>query len=631
MSLVCKAILVVTLFYRSVFCLLRKNRTNIDTLLYIKENFHPCIFNFPKSKRMKNVKGIGMRKKWNACLCMTDDRENDKMSKCNPVESVKFYDFSRIYEHFKFNRNDSESEKSGQPGGNGDESCYNMCTEKGVLTNPSKEGTSVEEDMPTKYSIKIVNNLVNNAVDNSVNNKTDTQPSSDSMNNQNNNLLVKDDPNRIQRMKFENTQEYSNIFREKEKKKHVKTYVANIFQKIPKFKDNIKVIKDALLYLKFIEKGNLYLIKNVDSKSVNAEPYVDFTKGKGSKKKGTKKDKIKLELTSIYNNINKEKHTKKRICKECCIKIDLYTKLLSRPLNNIYNLHKNLKKFLHPFQYSLYENAITNFYKEGEISNSLSDVLSNILQVRKLITLTGKTYAGQMKYLKTCRELFKKLNEAIVDLNIILQSGRKWLDLYNSYIKKIRKIKYIDITKPAISIIGCTNVGKSSILNSITNSKSKIADYNFTTKEFNLGHYSFTNENDIFTTQIMDLPGLINRPEQKRNLMEKLSLSSLKNIPSAVIYVFDPSKKDDHKFSSMKAQLDIRYYLRGLFPFRPWIDVITKSDLISWDQINIPKDIKENALFISTEDTNSLLPLRERINEVTFKLTNFLAKHTMES
>ncbi|ANQ06664.1 Uncharacterized protein PCOAH_00011730 [Plasmodium coatneyi] len=612
MIIVCKAILIAaTICYHVAFSLVRQNRIDRNALLYVKEYAPSFSHNFKKEKRVKCVKGIsGGRKKWNAPLRMTNEKEEkesdkNKTDKSTPTESVKFYGFSRIYEHFKLNKSES-----GVGGGD---------------THPSSEAAS--------STAKSVDDNIAENVANSGNGEA-PQPSSDNVKEQNNNLLVKDDPNRIQRMKFEDTQDYSSIFKEKEKKAHVKTYVANIFQKLPKFKDNIKVIKDALLYLKFIEKGNLYLIKNVDKKTVNAEPYVDLDKEGRPKNarsnKGTKKDKIKLELTSIYNNINKEKHMKKRICKECCIKVDLYTKMLSRPLNNIYNVHKNLKKYLHPFQYSLYENAITNYYKDGEASNSLSDVLNNILQVRKLITLTGKTYAGQMKYLKTCREIFSKLNEAIVDLNIILQSGRKWLDIYNSYIKRVRKIKYIDITKPAISIIGCTNVGKSSILNSVTNAKSKVADYNFTTKEFNLGHYSFTNENDVFTTQIMDLPGLINRPEEKRNLMEKLSLSSLKNIPSAVMYIFDPLKKDDHKFSSMKSQVDIRYYLRGLFPFRPWIDVVTKADLITWDEINLPKDIKENALFISTEDTNSLLPLRQRINEVTFKLTDFLAKHTME-
>ncbi|CRG93177.1 GTP-binding protein, putative [Plasmodium gallinaceum] len=595
MNFIIKVIFLVNI-YGIIFCYLKKiNYINNNNLLYFKKNYILKIMKFRKNKYINKNYTI---------LSMTNDGNNENDKK-NPVETVKFFDFTHIYKHYNLDKNNPFYEKKSDEINNNE-------TENEYAKSNNTKNQSVENIQIKEYNSEINSNIETN---------------SDILNNIKSSLLVKDDPNRIERVKFENIYNYSNIFKEKEKKIEVKTYVANVFQKMPKFKDNIKVIKDALLYLKFIEKGNLYLIKNVDKKSLNSEPYDDLSK---KKKKGTKKDKIKLELTSIYNNINKEKHTKKRICKECCIKVDLYTKLLSRPLNNIYYLHKNLKRFLHPFQYSLYENTISNLYNDGEVSNSLNDVLNNILEVRKLITLTGKTYAGQLKYLKTCKEIFNKLNEAIVDINVILQSGRKWLDIYNSFVKKIRKIKYIDITKPSISIIGCTNVGKSSILNSITNSKSKIADYNFTTKEFNLGHYSFSDENDIHTTQIMDLPGLINRPEEKRNLMEKLTLSSLKNLPSAVIYVFDPLKKDDHKYSSIKSQIDIRYYLRGLFPFRPWIDVITKSDLIDFDSVNLPKDIKENSVFISTEKKESLLPLKEKINEVTFKLTTFLNKHTME-
>ncbi|SCA48671.1 GTP-binding protein, putative [Plasmodium ovale] len=618
MKFVFEAIILANVYYSLVFAFLEKKQYTCNQPFFTKNN--------STLKGCKSKRGKRPTRRCDTTLCMLWEEKKSSHDEClqddksqqgsqgSGVESVKFYGFSRIYKHLNLDEEGLARKKKEKEKGNEE-----ICSDTNSLTSnqrvifdavPFGEESNEEKEFPSEKEPYVETNI--NVV-----------------NERKNNLLVKDDPQRIQKVLFENVYDYSSIFKEKEKKVHVKKYVANIFQKMPKFRDNMKVIKDALLYLKFIEKGNLYLIKNVDKKSVNTEPYIDFSNTK--KKKGTKKDKIKLELTSIYNNINKEKHTKKRICKECCIKIDLYTKILTRPLNNIYNMHKNLKKYLHPFQYSLYENATTNMFKDGEASNSLSEVLNNILEVRKLITVTGKTYAGQLKYLKTCREIFKKLNEAIVDLNIILQSGRKWLDLYNSYIKKIRKIKYIDLTKPAISIVGCTNVGKSSILNSITNSKSKIADYNFTTKEFNLGHYSFTNKNDdIITTQIMDLPGLINRKEEKRNLMEKLSLSSLKNIPSGVIYVFDPIKKNDHKFSSLESQIEIRYYLRGLFPFRPWIDVVTKSDLISSDMVNLPKDIKENALFISTENRDSLLPLREKINEVTYKLSNFLSRHVME-
>lgn len=638
----------------------RKNSNNLFRFSrngFLKKYIYRTYFFDRRSK--KQYKSNGGRYKSFEIWSTDDVEKHVERKKKNDTEKLTFYDFSVLYKDLKpiannmgsikeeGEKTNSVEESIGEVENGGKENGDHRRDDKTEIANEIKSKlrskARFELDGKDEKQINVEGGFVNITGDQELG--SEVEASSDSVDRINTTLVVKDDPRRIEKVHFENVYDYSDIFKEKEKRVEVKQYVGNIFQKFPKFKDNVKVIKDALLYLKFIEKGNMYLIKNIDKRTINPEPYDDLTQMK--KKKGTKKDKIKLELASIYNNINKEKHMKKRICKECCIKADLYTKLLSRPLNNINNLHKNLKKFLHPFQYSLYLNTITNMYREGESKYSLKDVLFHIIELRKLITLTGKTYTGQMKYLRTCREIFAKLNETIEDINIILQSGRKWLDMYNSYVKKIRKIKYIDITKPSIAILGCPNVGKSSILNSLTNAKSPIADYSFTTKDFYLGHYSFSDENEIYTTQIMDLPGLLNRSEEKRNIMEQLTLSALKNLPSAVIYVFDPFKKKEHKHSSLKDQIDMRYYLRGLFPFRPWIDVITKYDLMEKDarssdedenmnngeqklkeRIDIPKDIKEDALFISTEIEDSLLPLKEKIHEATYKLTDFINNQT---
>lgn len=39
----------------------------------------------------------------------------------------------------------------------------------------------------------------------------------------------------------------------------------------------------------------------------------------------------------------------------------------------------------------------------------------------------------------------------------------------------------------------------------------------------------------------MDTPGLLDRPEDERNEMEKLTFASLLHLPTAVIFVIDPS------------------------------------------------------------------------------------------
>ena len=79
--------------------------------------------------------------------------------------------------------------------------------------------------------------------------------------------------------------------------------------------------------------------------------------------------------------------------------------------------------------------------------------------------------------------------------------------------------------------------------------------------------------------QIMDSPGLLNRPDCERNEMEALTLASLQHLPTAVVYVMDLSGQSGDACSSIDDQLALRAETRGRFPKRPWVDVLAKWDL----------------------------------------------------
>jgi hypothetical protein len=62
--------------------------------------------------------------------------------------------------------------------------------------------------------------------------------------------------------------------------------------------------------------------------------------------------------------------------------------------------------------------------------------------------------------------------------------------------------------------------------------------------------------------QVMDTPGLLDRPVEERNEMERLTFASLLYLPTAVIYVIDPTGLSGHLSYLLLTHLNDFYIYR---------------------------------------------------------------------
>ncbi|MFC6824012.1 NOG1 family protein [Halopelagius fulvigenes] len=124
--------------------------------------------------------------------------------------------------------------------------------------------------------------------------------------------------------------------------------------------------------------------------------------------------------------------------------------------------------------------------------------------------------------------------------------------------------------EPAIVVAGYPNVGKSSFVNRVTRASNEIARYPFTTRGVQIGHF----ERDRIRYQIIDTPGLLDRPEEERNDIERQAASALKHLADAVIFVVDASEACGYPLES---QLVLRDSVEAQFPV-PVLTVCNKSD-----------------------------------------------------
>jgi len=124
--------------------------------------------------------------------------------------------------------------------------------------------------------------------------------------------------------------------------------------------------------------------------------------------------------------------------------------------------------------------------------------------------------------------------------------------------------------EPAIVVAGYPNVGKSSFVNAVTRATNEIASYPFTTRGVQMGHF----ERDRLRYQIIDTPGLLDRPMADRNEIERQAVSALEHLADAVLFLVDPSGDCGYP---LDAQLELRNELRERFPV-PVITVCNKAD-----------------------------------------------------
>jgi len=129
---------------------------------------------------------------------------------------------------------------------------------------------------------------------------------------------------------------------------------------------------------------------------------------------------------------------------------------------------------------------------------------------------------------------------------------------------------------PTIVIAGYPNVGKSSLLRHLSSAKPEIAIYPFTTKQVIVGHIKIKEKFLTTTYQIIDTPGLLDRPLSKRNDIEKQAIAALTHLADIIVFMIDPSETCGY---SLKDQYNMLAQIKKIFLDVPIVVVENKVDL----------------------------------------------------
>ena len=161
-----------------------------------------------------------------------------------------------------------------------------------------------------------------------------------------------------------------------------------------------------------------------------------------------------------------------------------------------------------------------------------------------------------------------------------------------------------------IGIIGLPNAGKSSLLAAITNANPKIANYQFTTLNPNLGVASY----DDKEITIADIPGLVEGAHKGTGL----GIQFLKHIErcKSLLHMIDVTN-DDLKKSYKQIKNELKKYSAKLSKKKELV-VLNKVDLINYNEVKkiikeFSKNTKSEVITLSTLEKRSVSQIKAKL------------------
>ncbi|MCJ7571444.1 MAG: 50S ribosome-binding GTPase [Candidatus Thermoplasmatota archaeon] len=246
----------------------------------------------------------------------------------------------------------------------------------------------------------------------------------------------------------------------------------------------------------------------------------------------------------------------------------------------ITTLESYVKKFpsinnMHPF----FQELLAIKFDVDELKKSLGGVD----WARKTSYMVFTTQITQLKRSQNIEFLKQKQKEIYGRVTSIVKQVKKELKT----LKDARDvfISFPDIEDiPTVVIAGFPNVGKSSLLRCLSSAKPEIAQYPFTTKELVIGHMFKQEKYDKTKIQIIDTPGLLDRPLSERNKIERQAISAVKNLADIVVFIFDPTETCGYRFDDQKHLFS---QMQEMFKDSEFIIVENKADFKKTSSKNI--------------------------------------------
>jgi nucleolar GTP-binding protein len=255
-------------------------------------------------------------------------------------------------------------------------------------------------------------------------------------------------------------------------------------------------------------------------------------------------------------------------------KLKKVNEILTPRLEEIVKRFPNFDE-VHPFYRTLADTVVTiDEIRQALASvSSATRIIKGIIQnsIRKLIKARSPSEARKLR------------SAAYGRISSVIKRIKPRLVVIRKAAIEYRRFPSINLEFPVIVVAGYPNVGKSSFVALLSSATPEIAEYPFTTKKISVGHIPLGSEEG----QILDVPGLLDRPMAKRNPIEQRAIAAIQYLADAIIFLIDPTLTCGYELSS---QIALLHEITSTFPNFDIFPILNKGDIASKAEIMVARD-----------------------------------------
>ena len=263
-------------------------------------------------------------------------------------------------------------------------------------------------------------------------------------------------------------------------------------------------------------------------------------------------------------------------------RIELVYNILLSEINKVIDDAIDINK-LHPFYRELikllinhneYERCINELKRSRKLLRRFFIRYRSLVKEKRINLEEVKEEERKRLIFRYLTEIKKIRREAIGRMLSTVKRKRKCLEIIKKSYIALRNIPSINADAPSIIVAGMPQVGKSTLVSKISSAKPEVAPYPFTTKSIIIGHIRIEKPYETLI-QVIDTPGLLDRPLSERNKIELQAILALRHLRGIIIYLIDTSI---NRYYSFREQINVLKEILDAFRDKEIIVALNKID-----------------------------------------------------